>query len=78
MVPFDTPKPSTEAMLTIAPFLLAASIRRAPSCAQKNTASRLVRTTWFHSSSVTSTARVECATPALLTRMVTVPNAFSA
>ena len=43
-----------------------------------NTASRLVPTTRRHSSSETSMARVECATPALLIRIVTVPNAFSA
>ena len=45
---------------------------------QKNTASRLVAMTRRHSSSGSSTARVEWATPALLTRMVTVPNAASA
>ena len=38
IVPFDTPKPSTEAMLTIAPGLPAASMRRAASVAQANTA----------------------------------------
>src|SRR6266852_3962885 len=62
----------------MAPPLPAASIRRAASCAQKNTASRSVPTTRRHSASESSTARPECATPALLTRMVTVPNAFSA
>src|SRR5262245_43845055 len=62
----------------MAPPVPAASIRRAASCAQKNTASRLVPTTRRHSVSGSSTARPACATPALLTRMVTVPNAFSA
>ena len=50
-MPLATPKPSIEAMLTIAPPLPAASMRRAASCAQKNTASRLVPTTRRHSSS---------------------------
>src|SRR5215469_364045 len=77
-VPLETPKPSTEATLTMAPPLPAANIRRAASCAQKNTASRSVPTTRRHSASESSSARPECATPALLTRMVTVPNAFSA
>src|SRR5499426_170517 len=62
----------------MAPPLPAASIRRAASCAQKNTASRLVPTTRRHSSCGISTARLACATPALLTRMVTVPKACSA
>ena len=62
----------------MAPVLPAASMRRAASCAQKNTASRLVERTRRHSSSGISTARPACATPALLTRIVTVPNAFSA
>ena len=39
-------------MLTMAPVFFAASMRRAASCAQKNTASRLVPTTRRHSSSV--------------------------
>ena len=62
----------------IAPPLSAASIRRAASCAQKKTASRLVASTRRHSAAGKSIARVVCATPALLTRMVTVPKAFSA
>ena len=53
-------------------------MRRAASCAQKNTASRLVDRMRRHSSSARSTARPELTTPALLTRMVTVPKAFSA
>src|SRR5438477_5677377 len=65
-------------MLTMAPPLSAASRRRAASCAQKNTASRLVPTIRRHSSSASSTARSECATPALLTKMSTVPKAVSA
>src|SRR6516164_10014105 len=62
----------------MAPPSPAASIRRAASCAPKNTASRSVPTTRRHAASESSSARPECATPALLTRMVTVPNAFSA
>src|SRR5215813_12344960 len=50
-VPLETPKPSTEATLTMAPPVPAASIRRAASCAQKNTASRLVPTMRRHSAS---------------------------
>src|SRR5208283_2642297 len=56
----------------------AASMRRAAPCAQKNTASRLVESTRRQFSSASSTARPECTTPALLTRTVTVPKAFSA
>src|ERR1700751_3760543 len=65
-------------MLTMLPPLFAASMRRAASCAQKNTASRSVERMRRHSSSASSTARPACATPALLTRTVTVPKAFSA
>jgi hypothetical protein len=65
-------------MLTMAPLALAASMRFAASWAQKNTASRLVPTMRRHSSAEISTARVAWATPALLTRIVTVPNARSA
>src|SRR6516162_6296966 len=57
MTPLSTPKPSTEAMLTMLPPLFAASMRRAASCAQKNTASRSVESTRRHSSSASSTAR---------------------
>ena len=67
-----------EAMLTIAPPLSAASRRRAASRDQKNTASRLVPMTRRQSSSLSSTARPDATTPALLTSTVTVPNACSA
>src|SRR5665213_2528894 len=66
-------------MLTIEPCCLAASMRRAASCALANTASRLTPSTLRHSSADTSMARRgDCAMPALLTRMVTVPKTFSA
>ena len=60
------------------PPVFAASMRRTASCAQKNTASRSVDRMRRHSSSESSTARPAWATPALLTRIVTVPKAFSA
>src|SRR5438105_5938170 len=65
-------------MLTMAPALPAASRRRAASCDQKNTASRLVPRIRRHSASASSTARSEWATPASFTRMSTVPKACSA
>src|SRR5262245_4863594 len=77
MAPLETASPSTDAILTIAPCVFAASMRRAASCAQKKTASRLIERTFRHSSGGISTARPPCAMPALLTRIVTVPKAFS-
>src|SRR4029079_8919089 len=65
-------------MLTTLPRRPAASMRRPASCAQKNTASSVVERTRRHSCSLSSRTRAAGATPALLTRMVTQPNAFSA